>query len=91
MRERITWTSPQPSAKLNGVRTTTLNADQIKAAAMRLNPLDCESLAEQLLLSISKDDSREIDAAWLAEAKRRDERFAAGKSRTRPLKQVPKT
>jgi hypothetical protein len=50
----------------------TLTKNQIKEAAMLLEPDDRESLAEDLLLSITAQDRESIDAAWLAEIHRRD-------------------
>lgn len=47
-------------------------------AAFELDPSDRESLAEELLLSIGNADRDAIDAAWLAEAHRRDAAFAKG-------------
>jgi hypothetical protein len=52
-----------------------LTKQQIKAAALQLNPIEREALAEELLMSISDADSRSIDAAWLEEVKRRDASF----------------
>jgi len=50
----------------------TLNKEQVMTEAMKLDPLERESLAEELLLSVHESDRAEIDAAWLAEAKRRE-------------------
>jgi putative addiction module component (TIGR02574 family) len=66
----------------------TLTRDQIKHAALQLAPAEREALAEELLLSIGEDDRQAIDAAWLAEAHRRDADFAAGKTGARPVEQV---
>jgi putative addiction module component len=52
-----------------------LTKQQIKAAALELDPIEREALAEELLMSISNADSRSIDAAWLEEVKRRDASF----------------
>lgn len=50
----------------------TLSKDQIKEAALMLNPDDRGALAEDLLLSITAQDRAAIDAAWLEEVRRRD-------------------
>lgn len=50
----------------------TLTEDQIKQAALQLAPDDRETLAEDLLLSITGQDRAAIDAAWLEEVRRRD-------------------
>jgi hypothetical protein len=49
-----------------------LTKDQIKEAALQLNPGDRETLAEDLLLSITEQERSAMDAAWLAEVHRRD-------------------
>lgn len=49
-----------------------LSKEQIKTAALQLDPVEREALAEELLLSVSDTDREAIDAAWLEEAKRRD-------------------
>jgi Putative addiction module component len=64
-----------------------LTKEQIKTAALQLNPTDREALAEELLLSLSDGERDAIDAAWLAEAKRRDEIF---KLSGRPANSVDK-
>lgn len=66
----------------------TLTKAQIKSAAMQLTPADRESLAEELLLSLGGDERDAIDAAWLAEARRRDADFLAGRTTARPVEQV---
>ena len=58
----------------------TLTKEQLKSAALQLDPAEREALAEELLLSIDGADREEIDAAWLAEARRRDADFRAGKT-----------
>jgi hypothetical protein len=65
-----------------------LNKEQIKNAALDLDPLDREALADELLYSLSDDDREAIDAAWLAEAARRDKDFLSGKCRAKPVQQV---
>jgi len=66
----------------------TLTKEQIKSAAMKLDPADREALAEELLLSIDEQDRQAIDAAWLAEVKRRDVQFQAGKTVAKPFDQI---
>lgn len=53
-----------------------LTREQVREAALELDPDQREALAEELLLSLNAADA--VDTAWLAEAHRRDERFAAG-------------
>jgi hypothetical protein len=66
----------------------TLTKEQIKSAALQLAPAEGEALAEELLLSIGETDRQAIDAAWLAEAGRRDADFQAGKTGAKPADQV---
>jgi putative addiction module component (TIGR02574 family) len=65
-----------------------MTREQIRSAALELNPADREALAEELLLSIGDTDRESIDAAWLAEAHRRDEAYAKGMTTARPVDQV---
>lgn len=65
-----------------------LTRHQIKTAALELAPAEREALAEELLLSIAEADSQAIDAAWLAEARRRDAAFLAGNTGTKPVEDV---
>jgi putative addiction module component (TIGR02574 family) len=66
----------------------TLTRDQIKTAALQLAPDEREALAEELLLSLGDADRQTIDAAWLAEARRRDADLLAGRARAKPADQV---
>lgn len=65
-----------------------LTREQIKSAAMQLDPAERESLAEELLLSIDASDRESIDAAWLAEVQRRDADFLAGQTSAKPADDV---
>jgi len=65
-----------------------MTKDQVKLAAMQLDPIDREMLAEELLLSIDQRQSAEIDAAWLAELKRRDAEFVAGRVEAKAVDEV---
>ena len=65
-----------------------ISKEQIRAAALRLNPADREALAEELLLSLSDSESAMIDEAWLEEARRRDAALLAGARRTKPVSEV---
>lgn len=65
-----------------------LTKEQIKSAALKLDPSDREALAEELLLSIDGAERDEVDSAWLAEARRRDALLAAGKTHANPVEQV---
>jgi hypothetical protein len=46
-----------------------LENSQIKQAALQLAPDDRETLAEDLLLSITGQERTAIDAAWLVEVR----------------------
>ena len=59
-----------------------MTRDQILAAAMALEPTEREALAEELLLSLTASEREAIDAAWLSEARRREEAFARGEIST---------
>ena len=65
-----------------------MTRQQIKDAALKLDPAEREILAEELLLSVAESEREAIDAAWLAEAHRRDAQFLAGNSGAKPLEQV---
>ena len=62
-----------------------LTAEQIRTAALELQPAEREALAEELLLSISGSERYEIDAAWLEEVQLRDAAFIAGKMSGSPV------
>jgi hypothetical protein len=61
-----------------------MTKEQIKTAALELDPVERQALAEEILLSIAGGERNAIDAAWLAEARRRD----SGKPRGKPVEQV---
>ena len=65
-----------------------MTKDQILAEAMSLEPKDREALAEEILLSLGPDEQGEIDAAWLAEAHRREADFARAGGKTSPVEDV---
>jgi putative addiction module component (TIGR02574 family) len=65
-----------------------MTTDQIRTAALKLDPVEREALAEELLLSVSDTDRETVDAAWLAEAHHRDAEFRAGKSTLSPVDAV---
>ena len=66
----------------------TLSKEQIKVAALQLDPADREALAEELLLSIDGAERDEVDAAWLDEVRRRDEEFVSGKTTAKTADQI---
>jgi hypothetical protein len=68
--------------------TMSLTKDQIRDAALQLEPTEKQALAEELLLSISDHDRQSIDAAWLAEARGRDAAFSSGKTSATPSDEV---
>jgi hypothetical protein len=61
---------------------------RIKVEAMRLDAIEREALAEELLLSLSDADREEIDKAWLDEAKRRDAAFKKDGGIAKPVDEV---
>lgn len=63
----------------------TLSRAQIMIEALKLDPHEREAMAEDLLLSVSADDRGRIDELWLAEAKRRDAEFGAGRMTAKPV------
>lgn len=65
-----------------------MTREQIKAAALELDPVEREALAEELLLSIDGKQREVIDQAWLAEAHQRDAAFRSGQAGARPLEDV---
>lgn len=71
-----------------GVGTMPMTREQIFAEAMSLDPRDRQELADDLLVSLSDAEREAIDAAWLAEARRREEAFARGEMSTSPVDEV---
>jgi hypothetical protein len=65
-----------------------MNKEQILTEAMALEPTEREALAEALLLSLDDIDREAIDAAWLDEARRRDEAYTRGETIASPLDQA---
>lgn len=66
----------------------TLTREQIKTAALQLDPADREALAEELLLSLGDAHREAIDAAWLGEVRRRDTDYLGGRTGAKPAEQV---
>jgi putative addiction module component (TIGR02574 family) len=62
-----------------------LTKEQILSEAMALGPDEREALAEELLQSITQDQQADIDAAWLAEVRRREEALALGQAPSTPV------
>jgi putative addiction module component (TIGR02574 family) len=65
-----------------------LTQEEILEAALSLPRESKLKLAEQILDSVDRNDSAEIDAAWVAEAKRRLEELDRGEAHTVPAEQV---
>lgn len=65
-----------------------MTKDQILAAAMALDPRERERLADELLRTLSDDDCRAIDEAWLKEVRDRDAALAAGEITASPVDEV---
>ena len=66
----------------------TITMSPIRTAALALDAMERESLAEELLLSLSQEEQDSIDAAWLAEVHRREAALAAGKTGCKPVGEV---
>ena len=60
--------------------------EQLEAAALSLSPEERARLAERLLASL--EDDPEITAAWVAEARRRNEEIEAGRVVPIPAEEV---
>jgi len=65
-----------------------LTIEQIKAAAMELDPVEREVLGYDLLVSVGRIDPAAIEASWLAEAHRREELYKAGNLKTYSLDEL---
>jgi putative addiction module component (TIGR02574 family) len=65
-----------------------MSTDQIIKAAMALTNEDKLKLAEDLLASLDDPAQQEIDAAWASEIEARIDDLDAGRSSTRPVKDV---
>lgn len=52
---------------------------------MTLEPQEREALADELLGTLTDADAAEIDAAWLAESRRRDEAYSRGEIGASPV------
>lgn len=61
-----------------------LTKEQIRAAALELNPDDREILAVELLHSLPRDPVEEDDREFLAEIERREADLASGKTHAVP-------
>jgi len=58
-----------------------MTKDQIRAAAMNLEPAERELLADELLQSTTPDDEP-LDPSWLKEIERREADLASGKTKS---------
>jgi len=65
-----------------------MTSEQIKSAALQLEPAEREALAEELLMSIAEEDRASVEASWLAEAKRRDLALSRGETTVKPVDEV---
>jgi putative addiction module component (TIGR02574 family) len=60
-----------------------MTTEQIERELMKLPSADRARLAERLIASL--DEDAEIEAAWLAEVRRRDEELRSGAAESIPL------
>ena len=65
-----------------------MTLQQIKDAALKLEPAQRELLAEELLRSVTNEERDAIDQAWLEEVRHRDGAFASGATGAKPVQQV---
>ena len=65
-----------------------MTKEQIRTAAMELDPIEREQLAEELLLTLPDSEEAEIDAAQLEEAKRRSQAYSEGRETAKPVEEV---
>lgn len=65
-----------------------LTREEIKSAALKLDPTQRGTLAEELLLSITPEEADAMDRACLAEAHRRNQAILEGKASTKPANEV---
>ena len=65
-----------------------MTREQILEEARALDPSERSALAEDLLLSITPQEQAAIDAAWLAEAHRREQAYQRGEMTSSPLSEA---
>ncbi|MFI5378144.1 MAG: addiction module protein [Tepidisphaerales bacterium] len=56
-----------------------MTREQVLREAMSLAPDDREAVAEELLMSLDEKETSRLQTIWLAEARRRDADYSAGK------------
>jgi putative addiction module component (TIGR02574 family) len=66
----------------------TMTKEEVKNAAMELNPIEREELAEELFRSLPDLNQEEIDAAWLEEIHRRSKEYEEGRVTAKPVDEV---
>jgi len=65
-----------------------MTIDELKRAALQLDPSTRASLARDLLASLDDLPEAEVERLWLEEAVRRDEEMASGKVKPIPMDEV---
>jgi putative addiction module component (TIGR02574 family) len=65
-----------------------MTIDELKRAALQLDPPRRASLARDLLVSLDGLSDEEVEQLWLEEAVRRDEDMASGKVQPIPMDEV---
>jgi len=65
-----------------------MTVDELKQAAMRLDPTERASLARELLVSLDALSEPEVERLWLEEAERRRLLVEAGETRLVPMDEV---
>ncbi len=65
-----------------------MTIDELKAAALRLDPEERAQLATELIVSLDDLSEGEIERLWVEEAMRRDAEIDAGTARAIPADEV---
>ena len=65
-----------------------MTVDELKRAAMHLDPTERASLARELLVSLDDLSEPEVERLWLEEAERRRLLVEAGETRLVPMDEV---
>lgn len=72
----------------NSVGDDSMDFETIEREALHLTPEERARLAQALLLSLDSQDEAEVEAAWLAEARRRAAELDRGEAQPIPAEEV---